>query len=69
MVDRVRDAYRVRVDLGLVRHQGGMLDGSEVEDGLLRLGVVKGVASEEGGGLMRVLLLMVDVGLHLIRIL
>jgi hypothetical protein len=46
-----------------------MLDGSEVEDGLLRLGVGKGVASEEGGGLMRVLLLMVDVDLHFIRIL
>jgi hypothetical protein len=46
-----------------------MLDGSEVEDGLLRLGVGDSVASKEGGGLMRVLLLMVDVDLHLIRIL
>jgi hypothetical protein len=36
---------------------------------LLRLGVGNGVASEKGGSLMRVLLLMVDVDLHLIRIL
>jgi len=42
-----------------------MLEGSEVEDLLLRLGVDTGVTSEEGGSLMRVLLLMLDVDLHL----
>jgi hypothetical protein len=44
-----------------MRHHSGMMDGSEVEDVLLRLGVGKGATSEEGGSL---LLLMVDVDLH-----
>ena len=38
------------MDLGLVRHHGGMLDGADVEDLLLCLGIDTGYSSslEEG---------------------
>jgi len=53
-----------------VRHHGGLLDGTEVEDLLLSLGIDTGsYSSEEGRSLLRLLLLMVDVELHLLTIL
>ena len=54
-----------------MRHHGGLLDGTEIEDLLLTLGIDTGSysSSEEGLSLLRLLLLMVDVDLHLISIL
>ena len=53
-----------------MRHHGGLLDGTEIEDLLLTLGIDTGsYSSEEGLSLLRLLLLMVDVDLHLISIL
>jgi hypothetical protein len=58
------------LDLGLVRHHGSLLDGTEIEDLLLSLGIdTSSNSSEEGGSLLRLLLLMVDEDLHLLNIL
>ena len=53
-----------------MRHYGGLLDGTEIEDLLLTLGIDTGsYSSEEGRSLLRLLLLMVDEDLHLLTIL
>ena len=53
-----------------MRHHGSLLDGTEIEDLLLTLGIDTGpYSSEEGGSLLRLLLLMVDEDLHLLNIL
>ena len=53
-----------------MRHHGGLLDGTEIENLLLTLGIETGsYSSEEGLSLLRLLLLLVDEDLHLISIL